>query len=78
MSDESIKSPSAPNNILNPLLDHLGDKIRVKFIRGCLKQDKNTYTYGRIVSIYIVYEINKNYDILGIFPALQNCLLGAV
>ena len=31
MSDESIKSPSAPNTILDPSLDYWGDKIRVKF-----------------------------------------------
>ena len=30
-----------------------------------------------IVNIYIVYEINKNYNISG-YPALENCLFEAV
>ena len=31
-------------------------KIRVKFNGSCLKQDKVTYTHGKLVNIYIVYE----------------------
>ena len=31
MSDESIKSPSAPHNFLNPSLNYLGNKTRVWF-----------------------------------------------
>ena len=42
---------------------YLGNKIRVKFNGSCLKQDKITYAYGKIVNIYIVYEINKKYNI---------------
>ena len=55
--DESITPPSAPNNFLNPSLNYLGTKIRVRV--SCLKQDKITYTHGKLVNIYIVYEINK-------------------
>ena len=77
MSDEGIKSPSAPNSILDPSLDYRGDKIRVKFNGSCLKQDKITYAHKTIVNIYIVYEINKNYNI-GSYPTLENCLFGAV
>ena len=60
MSDESIKSPSAPHNFLNPSLNYLGAKIRVRFSGSCLKQDTITYTRRKIVNIHIVYEINKN------------------
>ena len=41
------------------------------------KQDKATYNHGAIVTIYIVYEISKNYDISS-YPTLENCLFGAV
>ena len=60
MSDESTESPSASHNFLNPSLNYLGAKIRVRFSESCLKQDTITYTARRkIVNIYIVYEINK-------------------
>ena len=62
---------------LNPALNHYGTKTRVKFTGSCLKQSKITYTYKKIVSIYIVYEIKAN--VLGFsFPTLENCLFGAV
>ena len=32
-------------------------KTRVEFNRSCLKQDTVTHGYGKVVSIYIVYEI---------------------
>ena len=32
LSDESIKSPSAPNNFLNPSLGYHSHKIRVKLV----------------------------------------------
>ena len=37
LSDESIKTPSKSNNILNPLLYYVGAKSIVKFDGGCLK-----------------------------------------
>ena len=43
-----------------------------------MKQDKITYTHGKIVNIYIVYEINKNDNIISGNPTLENCLFGAV
>ena len=78
LSAESITPPSAPNNFLNPSLNYLGTKIRVKFSGSCLKQDKITYTHGKIVNIYIVYEINKKDNTIISDPTLENCLFGAV
>ena len=77
LSDESIKPPSAPYNFLNPSLDYLGTKTRVRFSRNYLKQYKITYDHGKTVNIYIVYEINKN-DNTSSDPTLQNCLFGSV
>ena len=42
-----------------------------------MKQDKITYNHGKVVNIYIVYEISRNVNISDC-PALENCLFGAV
>ena len=44
LSGESITSPSAPNNFLNPSLNYLSTKIRERFSGSCLKQPKISYT----------------------------------
>ena len=67
-----------PNNFLNPLLNYLGTKLRVRFSGNCLKQDKLTYKHDAIVNIYIVYEINKNDNTTSSDPTIENCLFGAV
>ena len=54
-----MKYPSALHNFLNPSLNYLGTNIRERFSKICLKQHKITYTHGKILSIYIAYEINK-------------------
>ena len=51
LSDESITVPSAPHNFLSPSLNYLGVKPRVRFSGSCLKQDKVTYTHGKLVNI---------------------------
>ena len=38
LSDENI-TPSTPHNFLNPSLNYLGTKTRVRFSGSCLKQD---------------------------------------
>ena len=47
LSDGSIKPPSTSNNILNPVLNYVGTKIRVKFEGSCLKQDKISFDHGK-------------------------------
>ena len=78
LSNESITPFSVPNNFLTPSLNYLGTKIRVKFSGSCLKQDKVTYTHGKIVNIFIIYEINKKDNTIISDSALENCLFGAV
>ena len=56
----------------------MGTKIRVRLSGSCLKQDKFTYTHGKIVNIYIIYEINKKDNTTSSDPTLENCLFGAV
>ena len=60
LSDERIKAPTTSNKILNPSQSYVGTKARVKFKGHCLKQEKITFNHGKIVSIYIVYEIEKS------------------
>ena len=61
LSDESINPPTTCNNSLTPSLSYIGSKTRVKFVGSCLKQDKITFTHGKTVNIYIVYEIKSWY-----------------
>ena len=58
LSDEIIEPISTSNNSLAQRLSYVGNKIRVKLDGCCLKQDKITFTHGKAVNIYIVYEIN--------------------
>ena len=77
LSSENIKTPTTSDNSLTPGLNYYGTKTRVKFPGSCLKQPKSSYTHGKVVNIYIVYEIgassphNNN-------PTLKNCSFGAV
>ena len=48
------------NHSITPNLDYYGTKTRVEFNGSCLKQDSVTFDHGKIVNIYIVYEIDKN------------------
>ena len=57
LSAESFKAISTSDNSLNPTLSYYGTKIRVKCTGDCLKQTKITYAHGKVVSIYIVYEL---------------------
>ena len=52
-------------------------KTRVEFKRTCTKQDKITHDERKIAKIFIVYEMNKNFNVSS-YPTLENCLFGAV
>ena len=77
LSNESVKVSRTGTNFFGLLLDYLGNKKRLKFCGSCLKQDKVTYNHGKIVNIYIAYEVSKNKNISSL-PTLNNCLFGAV
>ena len=76
LSAETIK-PTTSDNSLTPGVSYYGTKTRVKFTGSCLKQPKISYTHGKVVNIYIVYELgassSHNND-----RTLKNCLFGAV
>ena len=76
MSDENIAPPTSDYS-LTPKLNYFGTKTRLEFNGSCLKQNKIIYTHGKIVNIYIVYEISKHFNINS-YPTLENCLFGVV
>ena len=77
MSPESIKPPTISDNSLTPALNYYGTKIRVKFTGSCLKQSQISYTHGKVVNIYIVYELGASSSYIN-DPTLENCLFGPV
>ena len=77
LSDDSIKPPATSDNSISPLIDYLGDKIRLKFNGDCLKQPKLTYTHEKTVSIYIVYELGVS-SFFNNDSILKNSLFDAV
>ena len=76
-SDEDIRPITKSDYSINSKLSYFGNKTRLKFIESSLKQDRMTYTHGKIVNTYIVYGISKHFN-KSSYPALENCLFGAV
>ena len=64
LSNESLKPPTTPDNSLTPILNYYGTKIKVSFDRNCLKHSKVTFNHGKIVTIYIVYEIIRSLTLM--------------
>ena len=60
LSNESNKPPTTTDNSLTPALNYYGTKTRVKFTGSCLKQSKISYNHGKVVNIYIVYELGAS------------------
>ena len=77
MSEEKINSIKTSNYSITPNLSYYGTEARLEFNGSCLKQDETTFNHGKIVNIYIVYEISKKISISD-YLALGNCLFGAV
>ena len=57
--DENIAASTTSNYKLNRQLSYISTKTKVDFRGSCLKQGKIIFNYGKIVNIYIVYELNK-------------------
>ena len=57
LSAETIKPPITSDNSLPPTLNYYGAKTRIKCNGSCLKQPKISYTRGKVVNIYNVYEL---------------------
>ena len=70
-----ILFPTTSDYSLNPQLSYLGTKTRLEFRGCCLKQDQIIFNHGKIIKIYIVYELDKIH--VNVSPTLVNCLFGA-
>ena len=68
---------TASSNDQAPILEYGGAGIRLKFKGNSLRQNKVTYNYGKIVKIYIVYEISSTFTSQSSFT-LKNYLFGEV
>ena len=77
MSDEKINSLKTPDHSITPNLDYYCTKTRAEFNGSCLKQDSVIFNHGKVVNIYIVYEISKSINIRD-YLTLESCLFGAV
>ena len=77
LSAESIKPPTTSDNSLTPALNYYGTKARLEFTGSCLKQSKLSYNHGKVVNIYIVYELGASSSHIN-YLILKNCLFGAV
>ena len=73
----TIKPSTTSDNSLTPAVSSYGIKTRVKFTGSHLKQSNVSYTHGKVVNIYIAYELGEssshNNDL-----TLKNCLFGTV
>ena len=63
MSNERINSIKTPTHSTTSNLNYYGTKTRVELNGSCLKQHEITSIYGKVVNIYIFYEISKSINI---------------
>ena len=78
LSDGKINAPNtSSSNNQEPILQYGGTGIRLKFKGDLLRQNKVTYNHGKIVNIYIVYEISSTFTSQRSFT-LKYSLFGAV
>ena len=57
----------------NHSVDYVGTKARVKLNGDCLKQEQIMFNYGKLLNIYIVYDIERSVNVSS-YPTLKNCL----
>ena len=60
LSAKSIKPPTTSDKSITPALSYYGTKARVKFTGSCLRQSRISHTHGKVVKIYIVYELSAS------------------
>ena len=78
LSDLDIKLIKTNNYLLHPRLDEYDmTKKRLKFNGSILNWSPPSINHGKIVNIYIVYEITSNYNDSN-YPTVENWLFGSV
>ena len=77
LSAESIKPPTTSDNSLTPALNYYGNKTKVQFTGSSLKQSNISYNHGKVVNIYIIYELGASSSHIN-DPTLKKFLFDAV
>ena len=77
MSEKRINSVKTSNHTITPNVNYYGTKTRVEFKGSCLKQDNVTFTHGKVVNIFSIYEISKSINISD-YLTIEKCLFGAI
>ena len=77
LSSESIKPPTTSDNSLSPALNYYGPRTRVKVTGSCFKQSKISNNRGKIINIYIFYELGASSSHIN-HPTIKNYLFGAI
>ena len=60
---KKINSIKTSNLSITPNMNYYGTKKKVDFNGSCLKQDSVPFNHGKVVNIYIDYEISKSINI---------------
>ena len=76
LSNEKISFTTTSNYSQASRLVYDNARIMMEFSGDLLKQDKVTYSHGRIVSIYIVYRLTPSINTSDV--TLENCLFAGV
>ena len=77
LSDERINFIKKTDCVITPKLNYYGTKARVEFKGSCFKQDKITFTHGKIINTCIVYEVFNDFNDDN-YLTLQDALFGTV
>ena len=78
VSNFKIDTIYTNNYLFNPRVDEYDtSKIRIKFDGSILHVFPPSINHGKIVNIYIVYEIGSHFNYIT-YPTLENCLFGYV
>ena len=75
--DERINSIRTSNHSVTPGLNYYGTKTRVEFFGSCLKQEKVTFSHGKVVNTCMVYELGAS-SFFNDDSTLKNSLFGTV
>ena len=78
MSTSKIEAIKTNQYLLNPYINQYDtSKVRIKSDESFLNRFPPLIIHGKIVTIYVVYEINDYYND-NTCPTLENCLFGSV
>ena len=78
LSNDKSRPPYTANKSLFPKLIWNKSKLRLRFERSCLKEDKAPFTPNNVVNLFIVCELDRWSRDLNTDFTLKECLYGTV